>query len=483
MSDTVFHQVVIIEGRNICLSAIKPITSVLFHRFQEMYKTINTYISQYSFSFFQVLAERATFKKSAIHLLWLSLEQFAKLLSVFIMSVFLARLLGPTQYGYYTYIFAFVSIFIPLASAGLPTLAIREFSQSTTGKGKIFGTMLFLQIVVGVVTFLLAVSTMVFIRTQDSTSQLLVGVLMFALALQSGELVESWFQSKLELHKLIPLKTTFLMFFLVCKIVVLYLNRSVEAIITLTAIEIILTTILMYGYFFFSKQITSIHIDFEYLKKVIKMSFPIVISGFAVMVYAKADFLFLQYYLGSNVVAQYAVALGITEVLALFPSLLLKAATPALLHAGRFEKELFSHHITNIYRLMFLGFIIMVLVSFFISIPLIPLIYGSQYNVAMGMILLLSLRLFFTNFGIARSLVVTNGSIFYFDLFTNVIGAILNVAGNILLIPIWGWQGAVISSLFALFISTFVMDYFHPVLRKNLFLEMKAIISPHQFRL
>src|SRR5690606_33122045 len=136
----------------------------------------------------QMLADRDMLKKSLLNFFWLSFDQFVKLVGVFVISIFLARILGPSEYGYYTYLFAFVSIFVPFASAGLPTLGIKEFSQNLENRGQIFGSMLFLQSVTSLLTLFAATLTMMVIRPQDIVSQLLVAVLMFAYSLQSGEL-------------------------------------------------------------------------------------------------------------------------------------------------------------------------------------------------------------------------------------------------------------------------------------------------------
>lgn len=430
-----------------------------------------------------ILSGRETLRKTIVAFFWMGSDQAVNLVGIFVLSVLLARLLGPSEYGYYSYIFAFVSIFIPLSAAGLPTLAIKEFSQNADRKSELFGSMLFIQTVASLSTVLISSGVMWFIRPQDIQSQLLVMILMFGLSFQSGELVESWFRAKLQLRQVTLIKITLISLFLCIKTLALLLTQSVTVIIVLAAIETMTRTILMYTYLKLSHQISRLHISIPFIKSLLFQAIPIVISGLAIMIYAKADFLFLQYFLGSSMVAQYAVALGIVEVLSVIPFLMMKTITPVLLSAAKDNFALFQHHLLNVYRIMFVASAGLILLTWIIVAPLVPFVYGSEYNVAMSILVLLSIRLIFTHFGLARSVVVNHEGVFYFDLFTNIVGAGLNVAGNILLIPLLGWQGAIVASLVSLFVSTFFLDIFHPKLRNNLKLQLKAIISPHQIRL
>jgi len=69
--------------------------------------------------------------------------------------MFIARHLGPEQFGIMSFVISFVSIFIVLTDFGLTTLMVREVSKDETKLSPYFINGGFLKIVLGIATLLI----------------------------------------------------------------------------------------------------------------------------------------------------------------------------------------------------------------------------------------------------------------------------------------------------------------------------------------
>jgi O-antigen/teichoic acid export membrane protein len=105
-------------------------------------------------------------------------------------------------------------------------------------------------------------------------------------------------------------------------------------------------------------------------------------------------------------------------------------------------------------------------------------LYGRAYYAASGLLPWLALRLFFSNFGIARSMFITNDRLFRFALSSAAAGAVTNVAMNLVLVPRWGIMGAIVSSLTSFAVTTFALDAFDRRARPNFKLMISAVVMP-----
>src|SRR5262249_56684902 len=78
---------------------------------------------------------------------WLIAEKGTRLAAGLVVTVWIARHLGPHDYGILTSPFAFVLLFGPLATLGLDAIALRELSRPPRDAAAILGTALCLRMI------------------------------------------------------------------------------------------------------------------------------------------------------------------------------------------------------------------------------------------------------------------------------------------------------------------------------------------------
>ena len=86
---------------------------------------------------------------------WLLLERLVRLVLGLLVVAWVARYLGPAQYGELAYVLAYMAFFVVLAALGLDGIVLRDVSQDSTAAGELLGTTLYLRLSMGLLCWLL----------------------------------------------------------------------------------------------------------------------------------------------------------------------------------------------------------------------------------------------------------------------------------------------------------------------------------------
>jgi O-antigen/teichoic acid export membrane protein len=210
----------------------------------------------------------------------------------------------------------------------------------------------------------------------------------------------------------------------------------------------------------------------------LRESWPLTISGFAISTQAYADQVVLGLMIGGDELGQYAAALRLVSAFAFVPMVVQTVAAPEITRAKRDDETLYQRRLHSLYRVMSGIFALTAVPLIFLGPMATRLLYGASYAGAAALIPWLAFRLFFTNYGVARSIFVTNEGLFRWALVTSVAGAALNLALNLALVPHWGARGAIVASLASFALTIFGLEFFEPRARKNLHLMLRAIVVP-----
>ena len=87
-------------------------------------------------------------------------DKLFKLLLGLLVSAWVARYLGPAQYGELAYVLAFLAFFQAVAVLGMDGIIVRDMAKDKTKAGEILGTAFVLRITVGFSCWIIAVASM-----------------------------------------------------------------------------------------------------------------------------------------------------------------------------------------------------------------------------------------------------------------------------------------------------------------------------------
>jgi O-antigen/teichoic acid export membrane protein len=216
--------------------------------------------------------------------------------------------------------------------------------------------------------------------------------------------------------------------------------------------------------------------SFVEAKNMLQDSYPLILSGFLLMVQARADQVLLKKLIGNTELGYYSSALRLIEAFVFVPVILSNSLFPAVVNARKMSKELYETRLLRLYRLMMALFLLVATPIFFFGSFIITILYKNAYAPAGPLFSLMAFRLFFTNYGMARNSFLMAENLTGFSLFTMAAGAVVSLALNFLLIPHYHSVGAIWANIGTFFVSTFLLDFFYRPTRSNAKLMAKSML-------
>lgn len=126
---------------------------------------------------------------------WIFIGRIGSMAISFLATLYIARVIGPTNYGQLSYAISFVALFGFLATLGVDTIAYRDLVKYPEKRHAILGTALTIRIVAGVLAALSA-SLLSYALLKDDVSSLLVVILSSAFILNSFQIIVLDFQAR-----------------------------------------------------------------------------------------------------------------------------------------------------------------------------------------------------------------------------------------------------------------------------------------------
>jgi O-antigen/teichoic acid export membrane protein len=157
-------------------------------------------------------------KKYFLNISWLAFEQVLKIIIGLSVGVYVARYLGPTNFGILSYVVAMTGLFNVFCKLGLDSIVVRDLVNFKTKANLYLGTAFWLKFFSGSLCFGLSLG-LVFLSGIREVN-LYIALIVFSLILQSFEVIDFYFQSKV-LSKFISIS----------KIIQMSLSASVKIIL------------------------------------------------------------------------------------------------------------------------------------------------------------------------------------------------------------------------------------------------------------
>lgn len=405
-------------------------------------------------------------------------EQILRIIAGILVGIWVARYLGPEQFGVFSYVLAFTTIFGGIAKFGLDGIFVRELIHQPKLQDIYMGTAFWLK-VIGAVMVTVFMACIVPFTSNDATTNLYIFIIAGGLFFQSFEVVEFYFQSQV-LAKLISIcKVIQLIFSSIIKVYLVLIQADLFWFVCVTSLDMFS---LAFSYFiaYRIKGNASFFkcFDIEIAKKLLKDSWMLVFSSMVVMIYMRIDQIMIKEMLGDYEVGIYSAAVKLSEAFYFIPVLLSASVFPAIINARKESAALYQKRMQRLYTFLIWLAIIVALPITLLSEWLIMLLYGEAYLPA-GQVLMIHIwAAVFVFMGVAFSKYLLAENLQKIAFQRALMGAIANVCLNFILIPKYGLKGAAIATLLAQFMANYMYDFFDKRLHNQLRLKTQAIFLP-----
>lgn len=417
------------------------------------------------------------FQKYFQNVSWLIFEKVFTLFVAMLVGIYVARYLQPERFGLLNYAISFVGIFSSLSAMGLDQIMVRELAKESSRQRELMGT----GFVIRLGGFLLSTTLICIILLfmhNDYYTNTLVLIIAASEVFRAFEVVNCFYQARVMSKHVVQIQVFINFFLSFLKVMLVYIQAPLEWFAWIVLVNTILNAI---GYIYIYSKREGTIFNWRFNKATAFMflneSWPLALNGFAILMQARVDQVMLGQMLDKAEVGQYSVAMKFIEILGFIPMVLLSTFIPAITKARNADQSLYHDRLLNFYRLMFFTFIVVSVPLYLFAKDIVVTLYGAEYAEAGFLLSLFSIRMFFTNMGVAKSAFTVNESLFRYSLFTSVTGALINIGINYLLIPRLASIGAIISSVISFSITIFVIDLFMKKTRENQKLIFRGIFS------
>jgi O-antigen/teichoic acid export membrane protein len=416
------------------------------------------------------------FRRYAANTSWMFAEQILRMIAGLLVGIWVARYLGPAQFGVFSYVLAFTSIFAGIAKLGLDSIVVRNLVKDSDMRDVYLGTAFWLKVGGAVMAFL-AITLGTFFTSNDKVTNLYIFIIAGGLIFQGFEVIDFYFQSKV-LSKFVSLcKMTQLLISSILKIYFVFTGAGLFWFVLVSLFDQVtlgLSLAIAYRtqkhggfYRFFDVAIARI---------LLKNSWPMMLTSLVLMIQARIDQVMLKEMVGNIEVGYYSSAMRFIETVAFVPVILSNSLFPALVNAKNSSAELYKERLYNLYRLMMLLFIMVAIPVYYFGGQIINLLFGSAYSPAGHLLSLMSIRLFFANYGIARGAFLITENLLQYSMLTMLLGTVVNLLLNYRWIPVYHSVGSIWASIISFFITIFFVDFLFENTRGNLMLMLKSVL-------
>lgn len=402
----------------------------------------------------QLLAHEG-FRRYGANTAWLMGEKVLRMFVGLFVGIWVARYLGPDQFGLLSYAQSFVFLFTAIATLGLDSIVIRELVKDKSQRDVLLGTAFALKLI-GSICILPILWVAVQFTSNDSYTNLLIFIIASGTIFQSFNVIDFYYQSTVRSKYVALANTITLGLSSIIKIVLILNHASLTAFAIVGVFD---SAILGLGliYFYLTKTKYSIKnwkFDKSTAYYLIKSSWPLIFSELMISSSMRIDQIMIKNMLSNTELGLYAAAVRISEVWYFIPMVISSSVFPSIITSYTLKSnEEFKKQKNRFYLLMIIiGIIICSLTTLFSDL-IVKLLYGQEYLLSAEALRLIVWVGVIVCFGSAWSKIqITLERQKYLMLF-EVFSLSFNILFNYFLIKKYGINGAAISTIMAVIIS------------------------------
>ncbi|QHG91866.1 flippase [Sulfurimonas sp. CVO] len=416
------------------------------------------------------------FKKYLSNTSWLFAEKIFRIAIGLFITVWLARYLGPEQFGIFNYALSFVAIFGVLSSLGLDKLVTKELLSHPQDSHEIMGTSFTLRFIGAILLLPLAAFSISIVRPENDLVFIMVIIISSAFFFTSFEVIKYWFESHVQAKYSAIIDAIVIFTSSTIKGVLIILEAPLIAFAWVVLIEsILLATGLIIIYIQKSNKISDWKVSFVKVKYLLKEAYPLILSGAVFVLFTRIDQVMLGSMIGDEAVGVYAAAVRISEGWMFIPAIIATSLFPAMLNARKNNYTLYLQRTQHLLNLMAVLGVSVAIGVIFIASPFMNLIFGESYSQSSSILIIHIWGMVFNAISIISFRYFLAEGLQIYSFYRAFAGLILNIALNYLLIPIYGAVGAAVATAISQGVAVWLLNSISPKTRIMFFMQAKAL--------
>lgn len=414
-----------------------------------------------------LLLDNKTIKQTVFkNTFWLGIAEVVSRVLRLILIIYVARILGATEYGKFTFALAFISLFFIFHDFGLPLIVTREFSGEKEREKELY-SVFSLKIVLSLGVSILILIGSFFVTSDHAIQEIILILALFSLISGFLTITYAFFQARQRMEY--QAWATILQASVVTSVGIFVL-LNFPSVRNLSYSYLFSSVVaLIFVLFFFHFKILPLRIFWQKTvwQRYLKMSWPMALIGLFGVIYTYIDSVMLGYWGYITETGWYNAAYSIIHVILLPAGFISTSIYPILSRFFKESKEKLQDTLQGQMKVMILLAFPLVTGGIALAPKIIIFIYGLNFSpsiLAFQILIIIAGFVFLSSpFHYLFIAVNQQKKIFYIS----AAGAAINIVLNLLLIPRFTLYGAAMATLITYFIMfilvLFSVKYFTPI--------------------
>ena len=377
--------------------------------------------------------------------------------SGFILGVWLARHLGPEDFGILGYSIALVAMINTIAGMGIWDIVVSKVVQEPSKTNSILGAALCIHLTSGLIGYAFLLFIVFKVHSDNELIILVASTLGLTIVLSAHQVIKMWLEASHRIRHTAWVDCCSYLLIIGPRLYLLIFEYPVVNFAWLLTIESLIAT-LVYGVILARTSLgKALQFKFHVVKEILKESWPLLGAALSIVIYMKIDLVMLGNMSSSSEVGYYAVAAKISEIFFLVPTIISAVWLPSLAKLKSNDAILNAAIQKILDYFIVLSLFISFVVSVF-SIFLIDSIFGADFSKSSEMLAIHIWSCPLVFIGIVGGKWYVLKGLQTITLFRTCVAAVVNVFLNFLLIPDYGGVGAAVATLIAHLLADYLLD-------------------------
>ena len=323
---------------------------------------------------------------------------------------------------------------------------------------------------------LVAIIAAQLVQPDDAEARFLVGLLSIGLIFQAFDTIDSYFQSQVKAKFPVLAKNTAFLLIAGARVLLVVHRAPVWSFAFAQVCEYALAAAgLVLLYRWTRGHFPGIRIRWQRAVELLKQSWPVVLSGMAIMIYMRVDTVMLKVMQGDRAAGLYAAATRVSEVWYFIPTAIVSSVMPGIIRV-RSEPLRYYARIQRLFSLMSAISLSIGSAVALCSYEIIHVLYASAYDDAAPVLAVHIWASVFVFLGTAQAPWDFSERLLKLGFYRTAAGAVSNVLLNLVLIPRYSALGAAVATVLSYAVASVFANLLSARTRPILVMQLKSFL-------
>lgn len=396
-----------------------------------------------------------------------------------IISVIAARYLGAADYGKYTYFIVIYSFVSSFSAFGMEQIVTKELAVSKNRQRTILCAAIIVSFIASCLTELGIILLQVITGFLTWMEVIALGIICF---INISSVFRYYLTAIYHMGNIVKVKNVLLLMVIIIDVIFMAVGAPVESFILAFALKECCAMGASFIAFIMSKEKDKLlnqdlfpNDIFFMVKKLVRLCFPLLLSGLSVIIYLKIDQVMIKDMLGEKQLGIYSAGIKLVEVFFNIPMAVVTGLLPYFAEKYVKEPKEFWKQYERLTSVLFFVTYVAVIIVLIFGKWIIYILYGAEYTESASILAIYAWSMIPVSMGCIRSVYLSIREYSFLSFIYSIVSSGINILINILWIPVFGIKGAAAASVISYFFQGFLFTLFSSKTRRIAKMQFRSL--------